>query len=72
MVLAGLVSALKLIGGTLADHTFLFLGAGEAGTGIAELIALEISKEVTTYCTGPLSIALVVAGASPLTLTCIL
>ncbi|GAB2268371.1 hypothetical protein Dimus_003334 [Dionaea muscipula] len=45
VVLAGVVSALKLIGGTLADHKFLFLGAGEAGTGIAELIALELSKQ---------------------------
>lgn len=45
VVLAGVVAALKLIGGSLADHKFLFLGAGEAGTGIAELIALEISKQ---------------------------
>lgn len=29
VVLAGLIAALKLVGGTLADHTFLFLGAGE-------------------------------------------
>lgn len=45
VVLAGLISALNLVGGTLAEHTFLFLGAGEAGTGIAELIALEMSKQ---------------------------
>ncbi|KAK6249032.1 hypothetical protein QUC31_020597 [Theobroma cacao] len=45
VVLAGLIAALKLLGGTLADHRFLFLGAGEAGTGIAELIALEMSKQ---------------------------
>lgn len=31
MVLAGLISALKLVGGSLADHKFLFLGAGEVG-----------------------------------------
>nr|GMD32345.1 NADP-dependent malic enzyme, chloroplastic [Ipomoea batatas] len=45
VVLAGLIAALKKVGGTLAEHTFLFLGAGEAGTGIAELIALEMSKQ---------------------------
>ncbi|KOM57831.1 hypothetical protein LR48_Vigan11g086400, partial [Vigna angularis] len=45
VVLAGVVAALKLIGGTLPEHKFLFLGAGEAGTGIAELIALEMSKQ---------------------------
>lgn len=45
VVLAGLVSALKLLGGTLGDQKFLFLGAGEAGTGIAELIALEMSNQ---------------------------
>ncbi|KAF8663221.1 hypothetical protein HU200_055825 [Digitaria exilis] len=45
VVLAGLLAALKVVGGTLAEHTYLFLGAGEAGTGIAELIALQMSKQ---------------------------
>ncbi|CAN0901483.1 NADP-dependent malic enzyme [Linum grandiflorum] len=48
VVLSGVVAALKLLGGSLADHKFLFLGAGEAGTGIAELIALEMSKRTST------------------------
>lgn len=29
VVLAGLVASLKLLGGSLPDHTFLFFGAGE-------------------------------------------
>lgn len=29
VVLAGLIASLKLLGGALCDHTFLFLGAGE-------------------------------------------
>ncbi|XP_066370831.1 NADP-dependent malic enzyme, chloroplastic-like [Miscanthus floridulus] len=45
MVLAGLLAALKVVGEMLADHTYLFLGVGEAGTSIAELIALEMSKQ---------------------------
>ncbi|KAH0704714.1 hypothetical protein KY285_018992 [Solanum tuberosum] len=45
VVLAGIMAALNLVGGNLAQHKFLFLGAGEAGTGIAELIALEMSKQ---------------------------
>lgn len=45
VVLGGLLGALKVTGGTLANHTFLFLGAGEAGTGIGEMIALEITKQ---------------------------
>jgi malic enzyme len=34
VVLAGLVASLKVTGGTLADHTFLFLGAGEVNPAL--------------------------------------
>jgi malate dehydrogenase (oxaloacetate-decarboxylating)(NADP+) len=51
-VLAGLIASHRLTGKKgLADHRFLFLGAGEAGTGIADLIAAAIVEETGGKCT---------------------
>lgn len=38
VVLAGLIASLRLVGGTLADHRFVFLGAGE----VCDLSILQV------------------------------
>ena len=45
VTLAGLYSALAITGNRLSDHRFLFLGAGEAGIGIGDLIVTGLMAE---------------------------
>jgi len=42
VALAGILGSTAITGTAVEDHRFLFLGAGEAGAGIAELIAYAI------------------------------
>jgi len=45
VVLAGIFSALRATGASLADQRMLFLGAGEAATGIANLIVAAMVEQ---------------------------
>jgi malate dehydrogenase (oxaloacetate-decarboxylating)(NADP+) len=45
IALAGILAASRLTGQKLTEQRFLFLGAGSAATGIAELISLAMARE---------------------------
>lgn len=48
VALAGIISALRITGGKLPEQRLLFLGAGEAGIGIADTVVAALVDEGTS------------------------
>ena len=44
VAVAGLIAAMRITGGNLADQKLLFLGAGEAGIGVADVFVAALEK----------------------------
>jgi malic enzyme len=49
VVLAGVLAAQPLTGVDLAQHTFMLVGDGAAGTAIAEVLAEAVARRSSRY-----------------------